>query len=196
MLKKIPLSKIVANPYRKMDTYPIREDKLEALAASMGRTGFWENVIGRQKNGKVELAYGHHRWVVFERVYPGASMPINLRDISDADMLRMMADENMQEWGTNALIEQETIRAVVLAYADGDIELKKPKLGERGGKGLRNAPGFRIVKGADFKGLKNCPKPYNAESIARFLGWMSGDQVAPPCEKCSYSLRSGGRGLN
>jgi hypothetical protein len=38
-------------------------------------------------------------------------------------MLQIMGRENMEEWGTSAWVEQETIRAVVLAYAEGKINL-------------------------------------------------------------------------
>ena len=69
--------------------------------------------------------------------------------------------------GASSEVEQETIRAVVVAYAEGRIELEKPKTGERYGKGLRYAPLFQVAKKADFSGSKICP--YNAETIARFL---------------------------
>jgi hypothetical protein len=38
-------------------------------------------------------------------------------------MMRMMANENMQEFGNLAAVDQETIRSVVLGYADGWLEL-------------------------------------------------------------------------
>jgi hypothetical protein len=60
---------------------------------------------------------------------------------------------------------------VVQAYAEGKIELPKPN--DRNGKGLRYAPRFAVSK----KQINEHNLfPYNAESIARFLGWMSGDQ--------------------
>jgi hypothetical protein len=45
-------------------------------------------------------------------------------------MLRMMADENLEEWGHSATVEMETIEAVIGAYGRGEIEL--PAVGERG----------------------------------------------------------------
>ena len=65
----------------------------------------------------------------------------------------------------NSQAEQETVRSVVLAYAAGKIELEKPSL--RNGKGLRAAPGFRIVPA---KQIEDVNLLYNAESVARFLG--------------------------
>ena len=42
---------------------------------------------------------------------------------------------------------------------------------------FRNAPSFRTVERDVFKDVKHIPKPYNAESIAEFLGWMSGRPI-------------------
>ncbi len=145
----------------------------------MDRTGFWDNVVARPVGKKYQLAYGHHRLVAFREKYgDDADITLIVRDLSESDMLRIMADENMAEFGTSAAVEQETIRAVVLAYAEGKIELKKPPMNDGGLSSLRNAPSFLKAK-ERFKDVKSLPKPYNAESIARFLGWMSGDQVSP-----------------
>jgi hypothetical protein len=46
-----------------------------------------------------------------------------------------------------AAIEQETVRAVVGAYAAGKIELEKPKLSPHNVKGVRLAPSFLLAKG-------------------------------------------------
>ena len=81
--------------------------------------------------------------------------------------------QNMDEWQTNSVIEQETIRAVVETYAKRKIELEKPESSKA--RNTRYAPSFRV----DFAFNDDKRKPYNAESIARFLGWMSGDQVSP-----------------
>ncbi len=181
MQKLIPLKLIVPNPFRYMDRYPIDKAKIEALIASMGRTGFWDNVVGRQRNGNTELAYGHHRWIAYEKRYgKNAKMPINVRDrISDEDMLRIMADENANEYGHSAEIEQETIRAVVVAYADGKIELGKPKKPGH----VRYARSFRKGKFSDSK----LTHPYTDESIAKFLGWIYPSGQAHTCVRVSLS---------
>jgi hypothetical protein len=176
MHKLIPLADVVANPFRHMDRYPISEEKIEALMASMDRTGYWENVVGRQKNGKVELAYGHHRWIAFGRKFgKDAKMGLIIKPLSDEDMLHMMADENMQEFGTSAAIEQETVSAVVEAYAAGKIDLEKPKA--KAGS-IRYAPSFLL----DKKDTND--KPYTAEGVARFLGWTQ------PSGQASARVRS------
>lgn len=122
---------------------------------------------------------------------PGDHVELIVRDISDADMLRMMADENMDEWRTSSEIEQETIRAVVLAYAEGRIELPTDFGSKARVDSFRNAPSFRTVDRDVFKDVKHIPKPYNAESIAKFLGWMSGDQVSPRVRNALAALEAG-----
>ena len=63
----------------------------------------------------------------------------------------------------------------MLAYADGKIELGKPSMKKGGASSVRHAPHF--ARGERFNDLKSFP--YNAQSIALFLGWMSGNQVSP-----------------
>jgi hypothetical protein len=165
MHKLIPIEKVVANPFRKMDRYPIDEEKIAMLIGSMERTGFWENIVGRERDDFVELAYGHHRWVAYERKYgKSASIGMILKDLDDKDMLRMMADENAQEYGGTTGVLQETIRAVVEAYAAGKIQLPKP---ERIDKETRYAPRFRRWAQAPAE----VAYPYTAQTIADFLGW-------------------------
>jgi hypothetical protein len=186
MQKLVPLNKIKPNPHRRMEIYPIDEDKVEALIGSFARTGYWGNIVGRERNGCVQIAYGHHRRESMLRTMKKTDkIEIIIKEIDDAEMLRMMADENMEEWQTNSIIEQETIRAVVQAYAEGKIELEKPAALESDSPkaratGIRVAPSFRQTA-LCFKDLKTQThlKPYNAESVARFLGWMCGDQVSP-----------------
>jgi hypothetical protein len=176
--RTVPLSLIDPNPFRHLDRYPICEDKVTALMASMERTGYWGNVVARKVGDRYQLAYGHHRRIAFERKFgEGASMDLIVKDLSDEDMLHMMADENMAEFGTNAGVERETIRAVVQAYADGKIQLERP--GDKVPlKSVRSAPSFR-PGGHVVKDLNDIAKPYTAWSVARFLGWMSGDQPSP-----------------
>ena len=170
MQKTFAISKVIPNPFRNIDRYSINDQKISELCNSMESTGFWGNVVCRFKNNKYELAYGHHRWIAYKKKYGDkAKITLIVRDISDEDMLRMMADENKQEWETSATLEQETVRAVVLAYADGKIELEKPKYKGRGG-GIRLAPGFCITESWNGK-----EKVYTAESIGKFLRWMQPD---------------------
>lgn len=156
------------NPFRYIDRYPIRREKIDALRGSLKTTGFWGNVVARVRNGHPEIAYGHHRLVALREEYgPDEKVDLIIRDLSDDLMLQIMARENMEEWGTSAWVEQETVRAVVEAYAEGKIALPlpDPKTDKRW---LRYAPSFLLGDAPDARR----EHPYTVESIAAFLGWL------------------------
>jgi hypothetical protein len=150
-----------------METYPCKQDKLEALKRSIQDTDFWENIVAREVKGGIEIAYGHHRLEALRSVYP-ATKEFNfiIRDLSDTDMAKIMAAENMEEWGSDADVEQETVRAIVKGYADGRIDLGK--LPARTAKtSIRYAPNFAILDGAEAPS----DHPYTAGMLIEFLGW-------------------------
>ena len=167
MQEKVLLSEIVANPFRNFDRCPIVPEVVDSLVESMERTGFWSGLIGRRKDdGVVELAFGHHRWLAYKVKYgDDARMPVDIRKISDEDMLRFLLDENSSERTSSdrRKVALEAIRSVVLSYAEGKIELEKPR---RIDNSTRYAPSFRknlSPYGDDY--------PYNTITIAKFLGW-------------------------
>ena len=167
MQKHFPLDKIKPNPFRHMDRYPIQRDKVEALKASLRRTGFWENIVAREVNREAEIAFGHHRLVALqEELGPKAKVPLIIKDLDDEAMLQMMARENMEDWSTSATVEQETVRAVVAAYSAGRIALPAvPKDAKK--TIIRYAPSF--VSGTGAGDGEN--RPYTSTLVAEFLGW-------------------------
>jgi ParB-like nuclease domain len=178
---KVLLSMIRPNPFRNIDQYPLDPAKIDALRESIRSTGFWGNVVARRVgNGHggmaYELAYGHHRWQALNLEAGGEDPDVDLvlRDLTDEDMLQIMARENMQEWGTSATVEIETVRAVVTAYADGKIQLNPPD--QFTSKNLlRHAPSFTVNKGRDAAPdpSADLSYPYTSSTIAPFLGWSS-----------------------
>ena len=173
------VDEIQANPFRHIDRYPIRKDKVTALRESLRTTGFWDNVVARVVDGKPQIAYGHHRLAALREEF-GPSRKVNLitRDLTDELMLQVMARENLEEWGTSAAIEHETVRAVVEAYAEGKIELPKPSSQARS---IRYAPSFSESATVADRG-----RPYTAQSVAEFLGWISPNGEAQA--KVGYAL--------
>jgi nitrogen regulatory protein PII len=164
---------IQPNPFRHMENYPIRRDKVEALRKSLRTTGFWDNVVGRVNgDGKPQIAYGHHRWTALQEEYsPDHEVELIIRDLDDAHMLQIMAAENMEEWGTSALVEIETVNAVVEAYGSGKIQLEKP---DRIDGTTRYAPSFQ--QGNSGPGPA---RYYTAGTVGRFLGWTKGTSDEP-----------------
>lgn len=161
----IPLSRLLANPFRSLNRYPIRRDKVETLRESIRATGFWPNVVGRpgKKRGTVEIAYGHHRRAAaLEELGPDAKVNVLVTDLTDGAMLQIMARENMHEWESNAVVDMETVRAIVEAYADGKIKLDPGDTR----RGHRYAPAFSIGNSSS----RERDKPYTTESVAAFMG--------------------------
>src|SRR5262245_55666787 len=159
------LADIKPNPFRHIDRYPIQREKVGALRESYRVTGYWGNIVARLMGSTAEIAYGHHRLVALREEY-GEDQEISLliHDLDDEAMLQIMARENMEQWGTSAAVEQETVRAVVEAYAAGKINLP-PKPEGTSRTIWRAAPGFQ-------KSARVFEKAYTAEQIAQFLGWQ------------------------
>lgn len=102
---------IKANPYRRMDNYPINQAKVKKLMNSMDETGFWDNILARPKDGIYELAYGHHRWIALQKLGI-EKIDIPIKELDDETMLKIMANENMQEWEPDVKVINETVFAV------------------------------------------------------------------------------------
>src|SRR5208282_2920505 len=161
---------IQANPFRRMASYPINQTKVDALVASINKTGFWDNVVARNGNGKPEIAYGHHRLEALRQAKgPNYKVDLIVKNLPDEDMLRIMADENMEEWTSNAAVTIETVHAVVQAFADGKIELDEVDVNKPGiNKGsIRYAPSF-ILGAVPVTGTA----AYTTQTVADFLGWL------------------------
>lgn len=165
---QVRIDHLDANPFRHIDRYPIREDKITALIESINSTGFWDNMVGRQVGDRVQIAYGHHRREALTRVFgPDHEVGIVVRDFTDDDMLKIMARENMEEWGSSASIEIETVDAVVRAYAEGKITLTAPDPSTSRNQ-LRYAPAFTMGDPPPA----GATRPYTAQTVADFLGWV------------------------
>lgn len=92
---RVKLKDIQPNPYRNFNLYPISEEKVRSLMNSIKETGFWGNIIGRKKSGKIEIAYGHHRLEALKKMNPPIEeIDISVKDFSDEEMIRIMAGEN------------------------------------------------------------------------------------------------------
>ena len=122
---KIKVADLEPNPFRKIKEYPIDRDKIEALKTSIKEKTFWDNILVRPhptKQGKYQLAYGHHRHIcLVELGIKEIDVPV--RDLKDALMLQIMAEENLA-WSTSPAIMTQTI---LTAKEFLDTELAKYK---------------------------------------------------------------------
>jgi hypothetical protein len=105
---------------------------------------------------------------------PDHDVEINVKGLTNEQMIKMMANENMEEWGSSGWIELETVKSVVEAAGKGLIELPPMRTGGRKSK-LTPAAGVSPV------------------TVAEFLGWTrktNKDGVRPnfACETAFYAM--------
>ena len=164
----VAIKDIKPNPFRHLDRYPINEEKVETLRESIRTTEFWDNIVARKANGSVEIAYGHHRLKALRLEYDeDHKVNLIIRNLDDGTMIQIMARENMDEWESNVLVEQETIRATIQAFADDRIQFETLPKDTRQNY-LRYAPSFLNVR--PDVGPR---RVYTMNSLGKFLGWLT-----------------------
>jgi hypothetical protein len=168
------LRDIEPNPFRDMERYPVQRDKIDALKESITTTGFWSNLIARERNGKAQIAYGHHRLMALREIFsPETPVLLNIRDLDDSQMIWIMVRENMDEWKATMSVTQETVRSVIEAYGQGILKLPDvPKTTQQGT--IRYAPSFQT--GGDDQ--KFSDHPYTVGTLTKFLGWDESNSAA------------------
>jgi hypothetical protein len=121
-LVKIALKDIKKNPARDFAFNPYNEQKIATLMESIGKTGFWANVIVRpDPTGKgYQQAYGHHRTESARRSGL-VEAEFVVQDLDDNMMDKMMLLENQEDFRYYPLSMLESVRAVVRKLADGAI---------------------------------------------------------------------------
>ena len=135
-----------------MKTYRINEEKVEELIASFKSTHFWPNIVGRKTaNGKVEIAYGHHRKKAGEKHYgKDHKIEVIIEDLDDATMIKMMAAENGDFWKTDFITEMENVATVVentlMERSNCLLQIERWK---RSRTQYASAPSFLVVKGSE-----------------------------------------------
>jgi len=127
---KVNTRELFPNPYRDMKNYPINREKVDQLKASITETGFWDNLLSRERKGKIQIAYGHHRLLALQEMYPkGCNVDIPVKDLSDSLMIKIMVNENMDDWKQTPGVIDESIKAVYLFLKEHpeEILIKIPK---------------------------------------------------------------------
>jgi chemotaxis protein histidine kinase CheA len=169
---KYQLKDVRPNPFRRSEKYPILTAKVEELVESIETTGFWENIVGREVDGKLQIAYGHHRLEALKKVYPlTQEFDWRVRKLSDGTMVQMMARENSEAYKQNADVLLESIRATIQALAEGKIEIGKES-GQMEAADIKNgtryAPSFVIGEKGDRAAAAG--SAYSAATLGKFLG--------------------------
>jgi len=111
---KIQIQNLEPNPFRNIEKYPIDRFKVEALKGSIKETSFWDNILARPKPktpGKYQIAYGHHRLIALQELGID-EIDIPVRNLSDVEMIKIMANENKEDWHDNPIAIVESIREI------------------------------------------------------------------------------------
>jgi len=162
MTKMVLLKNIQDNPYRDKQRNPIDPARVAPLVESIGTTGFWKGVYGRERGEYVQIAFGHNR-VDAARQAGLTEIPIEIEDLSDSDMLMRMTRENLRG---DLLVSLEAVSAAVKAFGTGAVKFEEvdPKTRK---DALRCAPSFIPGKVSDPPGGSHM---YTADTLSRFLG--------------------------
>lgn len=185
---KINTKDLHPNPFRDMKNYPIIREKVDQLKSSINETGFWDNVLARKNNGKIEIAYGHHRLMALKELFPkGTVVDIPIKNLPDSIMLKIMANENMEQWSLTPKVIDETIRVTYyyLKAHPEEIQTKEPKhrrVASDGEPTFMYSPfAFQI---AEFLGEGwNEKKVYNSIKRLEAMGLIEKKEEKPKQEK-------------
>lgn len=112
----IALELIRPNPFRSFELHPYDEAQVERLVASIDADGFWTSVMARPVGELFELAYGHHR-IEAARRFGLQSVPIEVRPLSDWQMIRMLTTENATQRGSTATATLDAVAALSYGIA-------------------------------------------------------------------------------
>lgn len=159
---KLKVSQLEPNPFRNIKKYPIDRDKIQALKNSINETTFWDNILARKNSkGTYQIAYGHHRLIALKELKID-QIEIPVRDLDDATMIKIMANENMEQWQYNTAVINETI-STTKNFLDSEIRKCKNL------KELNAALGsIQVPNEQKFAELKT--RGVRFEYIQKFLG--------------------------
>ncbi len=119
---KVVVKSILPNPYRNIKHYPFDKEKVDSLKKSIQEKTFWDNILIRQKDGKLELAYGHHRLEALRQLgVKEINVPVRTeKELSDALMVQIMAEEN-HDWSQSPAMMNQTVEGVK-KFLDGELK--------------------------------------------------------------------------
>jgi hypothetical protein len=121
-MTEIRLNKLRSNPWRDLELYPLDEGQIDKLVNSINRHGFFGGVRARKvKGGEYELACGHHR-IAAARKAGLSVVDIDVRDMSEDDMIRLMVSENAIQAGVRAAAIMNEVGAVTKRLAKTMLE--------------------------------------------------------------------------
>ncbi len=113
----VPINKLKSNPWRDFEFYPLDEEAITKLIASINDHGFWKGIVARKVDGGYEIGFGHHRVEAGKR-FALREIDIEVEDISDDRMIRLMCQENATQRGAVAGAIINEVAAVTKRVAE------------------------------------------------------------------------------
>jgi ParB/RepB/Spo0J family partition protein len=104
VVDEVPLSRIRANPFQ--PRWAVDEATVTELAHSMQQRGFLGILTARKRRRWYELAYGHQRLEAARRAGL-TTLPVEVKDLSDEEMVEYALTENLQRKDLSQLEEGE-----------------------------------------------------------------------------------------
>jgi len=108
--KTVNVADIGYNPFRDVERNPMSEERIAALMDSIDRNDLWRGIVARPTADGYQLAFGHHRLEAIKRLGI-ETIEVDLADLSDAQMLQFLSDENLNQGGKSASAAFEVVVA-------------------------------------------------------------------------------------
>jgi ParB family chromosome partitioning protein len=118
----VPVNTIEANPFQPRKVF--NKEHLAELSESINHDGVLQPVVVRRKGNKYELIMGERR-LQATRLAGKATIPVIVKDASDADSLRLALVENIQRENLNAIEVALAYKQLVAAFNLSQQELAK-----------------------------------------------------------------------
>jgi ParB family chromosome partitioning protein len=110
---ELPIAKIHTNPFQPRTEFDPGD--IEALAASIRESGVLQPVVVRVKDGRHELVAGERRLRAAKAAGLEA-VPAIVRELDDAEMLKMALVENIQRQDLNAMEKAVAFRSLMQTF--------------------------------------------------------------------------------
>lgn len=109
---RVRLGDIAPNPKRSLTKNPYREDSINQLVSQIKQNGLNLKFLCRRKDGRLELAFGHHRLEAAKRLWgEDHELEVSVGDLTDAEMIQQMAGDNDPAYNCTMQVMDDMVRA-------------------------------------------------------------------------------------
>jgi ParB family chromosome partitioning protein len=116
----VSIDLVDANPFQPRKRFD--DTRLKELADSIRTDGILQPVVVRRKGTKYELVMGERR-LQAARLAGISTVPVVVRDVRDADALRLAIVENVQRENLNAIEEAQAFRRLIAEFGLSQADL-------------------------------------------------------------------------